>query len=89
MRNQTVSILKALADETRLQIVRYLLGTEEMSCQELMKKFPLSQPTLSHHFNKLVDAHILDSQKDGVIWIYRLNKSFLKQSGIDIKKLTM
>ncbi|MDE2026837.1 MAG: winged helix-turn-helix transcriptional regulator, partial [Patescibacteria group bacterium] len=77
-----------LADETRLHIVRYLLDTNEMTCQDLMKKFPLSQPTLSHHFNKLVDARILNSEKDGVLWIYRLNRLFLKESGIDIDKLT-
>lgn len=88
MKNPAVHILKALADDTRLQIVRYLLDTEEMTCQELMKKFPLSQPTLSHHFNKLVDAHILDSERDGVLWIYRLNRPFLNEAGIDIEKLT-
>lgn len=87
MKDYTVGILKALADETRLQIVKYLLDTEEMTCQELMKKFPLSQPTLSHHFNKLVNAHILDSERNGVLWIYRLDKKFLQTAGIDIRKL--
>lgn len=84
---QTVKILKALADETRVEIVRQLLPVKQMSCQDLMKRFSLSQPTLSHHFNKLVSAGILESEKDGVLWIYKLRKDHLKDLGIDVKKL--
>jgi len=89
MSKKAIEICKALADETRVDIIRYLLPVKEMTCQELMKKFSLSQPTLSHHFNKLVAAEILDSEKDGVLWIYRLRKEHLKQLGIDIKKLVL
>lgn len=87
MRKELTKVLKALADDTRLQIAGYLVDRREMTCQELMKKFALSQPTLSHHFNKLVDAGVLDSERDGVLWIYRLNKRYLKSLGIDIEKV--
>ena len=87
MKNASIKILKALADETRVEIVGHLIRVKEMTCQDLMRKFTLSQPTLSHHFNKLVDAGVLDSEKDGVLWIYRLRKAYLKKMGIDIKKL--
>lgn len=89
MSKQAVKILRALGDETRVEIVKQLIPVREMTCQDLMKKFTLSQPTLSHHFNKLVNAGILDSEKDGVLWIYRLRKSYLKELGIDIKKLIL
>lgn len=87
MNKVILKIFKALSDETRVAIVKQLIPVEEMSCQDLMKKFTLSQPTLSHHFNKLVDAGILDSEKNGVLWIYRLRKGPLKKMGIDITKM--
>jgi ArsR family transcriptional regulator len=87
MKNHTVTFLKALADQTRIDIIKELLKKKEMSCQQLMKKFSLSQPTLSHHFNKLVDNHILLSRREGALWFYTLNQSLLKQKGIDVKRL--
>lgn len=80
-------IFKALADPTRLAMLRKLTTVKEMACQELMKEFSLTQPTLSHHFNTLVNAGIIDNRKDGVLWYYSLNKKFLRQKGIDIRKL--
>lgn len=49
-------IVKALSDDTRITILIHVLRDREVACQELMKKFPLSQSTMSHHFNKLVNA---------------------------------
>lgn len=87
MKNHTIGILKALADDTRLNIIQELTKAKERSCQDLMGKFSLSQPTLSHHFNKLVDSHILLSRRQGQSWFYRLNTKYLLTLGIDIKKL--
>jgi ArsR family transcriptional regulator len=84
---EIITVLKALADETRIEIVRYLIDSKEMPCQELMKKFKLAQPTLSHHFNKLVNAKILNSRKKGVAWFYAINKKYLTSKGININKL--
>lgn len=81
-----INLFKALADPTRIKILEHLLGKEEMTCQDLMKKFTLSQPTLSHHFNKLVHAGILDAKRNGVLWIYSINKPFLESIGIDLHK---
>ena|SRR5476651_1359948 len=83
----TINILKALADETRIEIVRHLLSTKEMQCQELMKRFKLAQPTLSHHFNKLINAGVLNSRKEGVLWFYSINKRQLSSKGINLQKL--
>lgn len=87
MQDQTVSILKALADDTRIVIVRELIDGDELGTQDLAKKFTLSQPTLSHHLAILMDTHILNARKEGVSWMYSLNNEYLKQIGIDIKKL--
>jgi DNA-binding transcriptional ArsR family regulator len=87
METFAVTLFKALADETRLSAVRYLLNKDEISCQELMKKFSLSQPTLSHHFNKLVDAHILKQRRVGVLWFYSIDRDFLTSHGIALETL--
>ena len=87
MSRQVVGVFKALSDETRTEIIRHLLGKKELSCQELLNNFSLSQPTLSHHFNKLIDANVLNERKEGVNHIYSINYQYLKELGIDIQKI--
>ena len=88
----TVAVLKSLADETRLSVVRNLarndkevIGSEIVTdCSAALK---LSQPTMSHHFNKLVAAGVLIERKSGVEKFYRLDKELLNSIGIDTNKL--
>ncbi|OGG26274.1 hypothetical protein A2960_04840 [Candidatus Gottesmanbacteria bacterium RIFCSPLOWO2_01_FULL_39_12b] len=82
-----VKIFKSLSDPTRYGIIKFLTGKKEFSCKELSKKFSLSQPALSHHFNKLIEAKILTARKDGSANYYSINREYLKKMGIDIKKL--
>ena len=88
---QTVELLKALADETRLGIVRKLVrssGTAKSSdicaCASVTH---LSQPAMSHHFSKLVDAGVLLEHKQGTEKIYTINHAALSKVGVDITKL--
>lgn len=83
-----VNIFKALSDPTRLKIASFLAKHGQVSCSELSKKFPLSQPTLSHHYKKLADAGILEVSKEGVSHSYRINHELLKEAGVDLKKVT-
>lgn len=88
MSKQLVKLFKALSDETRISIVRYILSSgKELSCQKLLHKFPLSQPTLSHHFTKLSDANILKVRKEGTSNFYSIDDRYLKSLGIDIRKI--
>ncbi|MDQ3065095.1 MAG: metalloregulator ArsR/SmtB family transcription factor [bacterium] len=92
MHANTTTILKALADETRLDIVRRLVKSPGalLSC-DLAKDCgslgKLSQPAISHHLSKLVDADILHEQKIGTEKTYRLNVSLLSSIGINPAKL--
>ena len=91
-RYHTVDILKSLSDEIRLGIVRKLAAEGEPiascdiigSCASLLK---LSQPAVSHHFSKLVDARVLIVEKRGTQNLYRLNTELLASIGIDAAKL--
>ncbi|TMD14997.1 MAG: helix-turn-helix transcriptional regulator [Chloroflexi bacterium] len=67
---QTVEVLKALADPTRLQIVAALARSQQPVCVcDLTTAFELSQPTISHHIGKLKAAGLVTSEKQG-IWVY-------------------
>ncbi|AHB40142.1 TPA: ArsR family transcriptional regulator [candidate division WWE3 bacterium] len=88
MSKNTLKVFKALANRTRIKILKKLVDDEELSCQELMKHFPLSQPTLSHHFGKLIEGGILRVKKDGVSHYYSVNKTYLAGLGVDIEKIT-
>ncbi len=85
--DQTIAIFKALADDTRLKIAVFLASRKELSCKELSKNFNLSQPTLSHHFRKLILSGIILERKEGVSHYYRINHQLLKKSGMDLKAL--
>ena len=87
MHASSLRILKSLAHPTRLEIVGSALGKEEVTCQELSRKFDLAQPTMSHHFNKLVDAGVLTNRRQGTLWHYSLNEQYLNSLGINIGQL--
>lgn len=88
----TAEILKSLADETRLILVRRLVDEGcEVASRELIggcsEALQLSQPTLSHHFSKLVQSRVLLPRKSGTKKCYRLNVDLLSSIGIDPTKL--
>lgn len=88
----TTSILKALADDVRLGLVRKLAqrGCATNSCdlvQSCASFLKLSQPAISHHFGKLVDAGVITEEKSGTKKVYTLNTELLQSIGIDVHKL--
>lgn len=88
MHEEIIIILKALADPARLDIVRRLVREEAgASCSEVRTASSLSQPAMSHHFNKLVQAGLVLERKKGKEKFYELNTPLLKAHGIDPQKL--
>ena len=51
-------VFKALADPTRRAILR-LLRQGEMTAGQLAERFPISAPSMSHHFNVLRQADLI------------------------------
>ena len=86
---QRVNLLKALADPTRLKLVRSLsaCSTHQKSCSDLSANADLSQPAMSHHFSKLAAAGVVSENKHGTKKSYVLNTRLLTEVGIDINKL--
>jgi ArsR family transcriptional regulator len=63
---------KALADPTRVEIVRRLSCCEECCVCDLNAVFDLAQPTISHHLKVLRDAGLVEAQRRGTWAYYRL-----------------
>src|SRR5438093_5687009 len=71
--DELASVLRALADPTRLQIVLALRAADEPVCIcDFTAAFDLSQPTVSHHMAKLKEAGLVEVTKRGIWSFYRL-----------------
>lgn len=76
-----VKLLSALADNTRLQIVRMLASYDEPLCVcEITPQFSLGQPTISHHLKVLRDAQLVNWEKRGLWVYYSLNRDALERA---------
>lgn len=65
-----VAKFKALSDPTRFAIFRLVAAQSEPICAcDVVAKFELSQPTISHHMRILHDAGLITVSRRGV-WAY-------------------
>ena len=67
----TAGLFRALADPARVRIVNLLATSEgEPVCVcHLIEPLGLSQPTVSHHMRKLLDAGLVEREQRGK-WAY-------------------
>lgn len=63
---------KALADETRLEILSMIVDGELCAC-EILESFQMSQSTLSYHMKLLTDSKLVHVRRDGKKMLYTLN----------------
>jgi ArsR family transcriptional regulator, arsenate/arsenite/antimonite-responsive transcriptional repressor len=74
----TARLFKALADPHRVRIVNLLATSPDPVCVcELTGPLGLSQPTVSHHLKKLVQAGLLEREQRGTWAWYSLNRAAL------------
>ena len=71
-------IARALADRRRFFILREIAREPEISCGALAERFPIHQPTVSHHLRVLTDAGLLDSRKEGRHSRFRVRQDVLQ-----------
>ena len=84
----TAAVFKALADPARVRIVSMLARNPESVCVcELTPALGLSQPTVSHHLKKLVQAGLLEREQRGVWAYYTLDRDGLERAAsiLDLK----
>jgi ArsR family transcriptional regulator len=86
---QLVQALKAVADPTRLKILKLLkqkgccsIGKSEGMCAcDIEDRIKLSQPTISHHMAILAKAGLVQAQKEGLWMWYQRSEKALKELG--------
>lgn len=73
MDNETLNLLKTIADETRLRILRAL---DEKDCyaELLAERLNLSQATVSFHMKKLMQAGLVDARREQYYTVYSLRR---------------
>jgi len=69
---ETLGVMKALADESRLRIVAALNRRELCLCQ-IVELLGLATSTVSRHMSILQQARLVESRKDGRWTYFRLD----------------
>ena len=82
---RVAGLLRALADPTRLRLLSYITsqGCDQVPASELSEKLGVTQPTVSHHMAKLVEAGLLVRQQDGK----RARYTVVRQAFQDVQRL--
>lgn len=78
-------MLKSLADPTRLRVLSHVAaqGCDAVCACDLVDALDISQPTISHHLKKLVEAGLLTRQQRGRWAHYSVvRETFTELSGL-------
>lgn len=72
------TMLKAISDPIRWDIVRQMTEVDELACQTLEQRLPVSKPTISYHIKILAQAGLLSVRKEGRYFFYSLKRDVLR-----------
>jgi ArsR family transcriptional regulator len=64
-------IAKALSDPRRFAMLETIGAAEECANQALCQDFPVSKATVSHHLKELVQAGLVEAEREGQYVNYR------------------
>ncbi len=70
--------MSIFTDPTRLKII-YVLSMNKFCSMHLEKLLNVSQPNISRHLDKMINADIVASQKNGRRNIYMLTETFVDE----------
>jgi DNA-binding transcriptional ArsR family regulator len=76
-----IQLLAALADPTRMEIMRELAGSTEVCACDFTSCCDVSQPTVSHHLKVLRDAGAVTSERRGNWVFYRIAPNLTERLG--------
>lgn len=76
---EATKLFKALADETRLAILRQLRERGEVCACDFQACCAVAQPTVSHHLKVLREAGLVTGEKHGLEVRYRLNPAMIER----------
>ena len=76
-----IQLLSALADPTRMEILRELAASPEVCACDFTTCCDVSQPTVSHHLKVLRDAGAVVSERRGNWVFYRISPNLMERLG--------
>ena len=82
-----IRLLTALADPTRLAIVRQLAADTETCACDFTASCDVGQPTVSHHLKVLREAGVVTSDRRGQWIFYRLAPDVAERVGVIARSL--
>lgn len=71
-------VFKALNDPTRREILQ-LLQERDMTAGEIVERFHISGPSISHHLDLLKQAKLVTAVKEGQFIYYSLNTTVVDE----------
>ncbi len=81
----TVRLFKALGDESRMRILRFL-ADGDLYLTEIAERMGLSKPTVKHHVAQLRAAGLLTMTETGGLTYYSLRRDRLADAGPDLAR---
>ncbi|HYF70199.1 MAG TPA: metalloregulator ArsR/SmtB family transcription factor [Ohtaekwangia sp.] len=82
------TIAKALGDKNRLSILLHITKKGGCApCADIQDVIDLTQPSISHHVKILVQAGLIEPEKEGRNLKYTLNTKALEQFSTFLEKL--
>ena len=72
-----ITVLQALSDPVRVEIVRQLAGCSELTCGGI--KIPVTKSTVSHHLRTLRAAGVIAEREAGTYKYIRLRREELER----------
>ena len=70
---ENAAIFRALADETRLEIMGMLRCGEMCACK-ILESFDIAQSTLSYHMKILTESGLIIGRREEKMMMYSINK---------------
>lgn len=85
---QIEKISKALGDSNRLKILQHISKKGGCGhCSQIQEESDLAQPSVSHHLKVLIEAGLIEPEKEGRNHKYILNEKMLKEYTQSINQL--
>lgn len=80
-------VARALGDPTRFRLLRAIAASPDVTCRDLVARFPVTQATVSHHLKVLAEAGLVAVRQDGPFHLYRTVDGALDAHARELRRL--
>lgn len=79
-------VAKGLAEATRFEVLALIAAEPGISCGQIVERFPLSQPAISHHLKLLQDAELVTVRREGKHGLYTLQPARVRAFASELRR---